>query len=223
MARTRHRLNAQGMARNVAMTIGQEVALARMNHGLSVRAAARLAGVAPETQRRVEGGDPSVQLATGCAVASALGLKVWGRAYPVTTPTLRDTGQLWVAEWLRRQTSRAWSIQVEVSLGNLRAADVVFSGPTEIIDAEIERLLADFQAQFRAADEKRNLLSDMHQRPVRLVIAVEDTMRNRQVVKPHLDLMRSRLPAGSREVLAALRSGTPLGRDGLLWVRRRRG
>jgi hypothetical protein len=51
------------------------------------------------------------------------------------------------------------------------------------------------------------------------VIAVEDTRHNRAVVREHGSLIRSMLPAGSREIMHALRSGGELGRDGLLWVR----
>lgn len=217
----RQRLDPEALARETSGRIGQEVRLARMNHGLSLRAAARLAGVAPETQRRVEAGDPHVQIATACQVGAAVGLRIWGRAYPAATPTLRDTGQLWIADWIRREAHSTLDIRLEVALGNLRAADLVIASPTEILHVEIERLLADFQAQFRLADAKRTLLAEHHQRPVRLILAIEDTKHNRQVVEPHHGLIASALPAGSREVLRAIRTGQPVGRDGLLWVRRR--
>jgi hypothetical protein len=54
------------------------------------------------------------------------------------------------------------------------------------------------------------------------VMVIEDTARNRAAVAPHLELVRTRLPATPSEVLASLRSGGPLGRDGLLWFRPRR-
>ncbi|HEY8169861.1 MAG TPA: hypothetical protein VIH24_02030, partial [Candidatus Limnocylindria bacterium] len=190
------------------------------NHGLSVRAVARLAGVAPDTQRRIEAGDPAVQLDTLCRCASVVGLRVWARAYPRSTPSLRDTGQLWVAEQLRRAVHGSLSVAFEVGLGNLRAADMVVSGPDEIIHVEIERYLADFQAQYRSAAEKRDLLSASHRRPVRLVVVVEDTQHNRAAVRAHSGVIHAAMPAASREVLRALRGGTPLGRDGWLWIRR---
>lgn len=89
----------------------------------------------------------------------------------------------------------------------------------EIIAAEVERLLADLQAQYRAADAKRIELAALHQRPVRLVLAVADTRHNRAVVRDHAALIGSMLPAGSREIMRAIRTSEPLGRDGLLWVR----
>jgi hypothetical protein len=74
-------------------------------------------------------------------------------------------------------------------------------------------------AQYRAADAKRIELAAAHQRPVRLVLVVEDTHHNRAVAREHQAMIRSMLPAGSREIMQALRTGADLGRDGLLWVR----
>jgi len=91
----------------------------------------------------------------------------------------------------------------------------------EIIHAEIERFLADWQAQFRSASAKRDDLATRHDRPVRLVLVVEDTRRNRQAVRQHEAIIRDALPAGSREIMRAIRTGLPLGRDGLLWIRAR--
>lgn len=207
------------MAREAALVIGQEVALARTNQGLSVHAAARLAGVAPATQQRVEAGDPAVGITTVCRVAAPLGLKVWGKAFPVVTPALRDTGQLAIAEYLRTAAGTRLSVVLEHGLGNGRAIDAVFMGTDEIIAAEIERLLADLQAQYRRADAKRTELAELHHRPVRLVIVAADTRHNRAVVRDHAALIGSMLPAGSREIMRAIRTSQPLGRDGLLWVR----
>jgi hypothetical protein len=213
------RLDAARMARELATTIGREVTLARTNLALTNTAAARLARVAPATQRRVEAGDPTVAIATMCRVAAALGLKAWGKAFPAATPSLRDTGQLAIADHLRATAGAAFRTSVEHALGGARAIDVVLFGTVEIVCIEIERFLADLQAQYRAADAKRTDLAASHRRPVRLVIAVEDTRHNRAAVHDHDSLIRSMLPAGSREIKAALRSGGELGRDGLLWVR----
>ena len=113
----------------------------------------------------------------------------------------------------------AYRVTLELGLGNGRSIDVAFFGPVEIIAAEIERLLADFQAQYRAAAAKRDELALLHRRPVRLILVVADNRRNRAVVSQHAELIRMALPAGSREILKAIRHGEPLGRDGMLWVR----
>lgn len=209
------------MARTMAAAIGQEVLLERTNLALPRRAAARLAGVSPQTQERVERGDPTVGLDTACRVAAAVGLKLWAKAYPFTSPSLRDTGQLRIAEWLRQVAHPTYRVSFEVPLSDGRSADAVVMAPTEIIHAEIERRLADWQSQSRRAVAKRDELASRHQRPVRLVMVVEDTERNRAVVREHAGVIGAMLPAGSREITRALRSGTPLTRDGILWVRLR--
>ena len=207
------------MAREVALSIGQEVSLRRINLGLTVTAAARRAGVAPETQRRVEAGDPVESLMTMCRVAGPLGLKVWGRGFPAATPSLRDTGQLVIADQIRTLLHPAARCQLEHGLGNGRAIDMVVYGADEILAIEIERLLADLQAQYRSADAKRIELAQAHQRPVRLVLVIADTRRNRAAAAEHARLVRAMLPATPREILGVLRRGGVLGRDGLLWVR----
>jgi transcriptional regulator with XRE-family HTH domain len=211
----------ENVARALSMSIGREVLLSRTNLALTCRRPAKLAGVSPSTQQRVERGDPSVGIATACRVAAAVGLKVWAKAFPVRTPSLRDTGQLRIAEMLRHAAHVAYRVAIELALADGRSADEVFFGPDEIIHAEIERLLADWQAQYRSAAAKRDELAAAHQRPVRLVLVIEDTRSNRAAIRPHETLIRSTLPAGSREVMRALRSGQRLGRDGILWIRPR--
>jgi transcriptional regulator with XRE-family HTH domain len=219
MASRRDRHDADRMARLLGEQIGTEVALARTNLGLTRRAAARLAGLSPSTQERIEAGDPSVRLDTSCRAAAAVGLKLWAKAYPVKTPSLRDTGQLRIAETLRQAAHSSYRVVQELGLSSGRSADQVFFGPDEIIHAEIERVLADLQAQYRSGSTKRDELAAAHRRPVRLILVVEDTRRNRTAVRPHLQLLRAMLPAGSREVMRSIRTGQPLGRDGLIWIR----
>ena len=215
------RLNGDAMARTMAAFIGQEVLLARTDLALTRRTAARLARVSPQTQERVERGDPSVGLHTVCRVAAGVGLKVWAKAFPAQQPSLRDTGQLRIAEWLRRVVSPACNVALEVPVGSERSADMVLYAPTEIVHIEIERRLADWQEQIRRAQVKRDQLAHRHERPVRLVMAVEDIGSNQALARDHATVLRAMLPAASREVARALRIGTPLGRDGILWVRPR--
>ena len=196
--------------------------MARAEHGLTLTTVASRANVAPDTVRRVEAGDPGVQVDTLCAVGAAVGVDIVVRGYRGRSPTLRDTGQLRLAEMLCAIASDAWHPRLELGAGDHgEAADVGFFGSVEILDAEIERLLLDFQAQYRRNKLKCDWLAGQHQRPVHLVLVVEDTARNRAAVSQHADFIRAVLPAGSREVLHALRTGEPLGKDGLLWLRRR--
>lgn len=192
-----------------------------MELAMSRRRAAVRAGVSWSTQLRVELGDPNIGLQTLCAVAEAIGLDVVLRSYPGRQPSLRDTGQLVLGEKLVERAHGSWQPTFELVVGEHRESiDLVLFGPDEILAIEIERLLSDLQAQYRRAEAKRQLLAGRHRRPVRLVVAIEDTRRNRGAVDRHDGLIRSVLPARSREVFGALRTGRPLGRDGLVWVRR---
>lgn len=176
-----------------------------------------------DTVMNVEMGEPGVQIDTLCAVGEAVGLDVVLRVYPGRQPTLRDIGQLEYAEMLVSQAHDRWQPQVELAMGQHgEAIDVVLFGPDEIQAIEIETMAADYQRQWRRADQKRLALAAQHQRPVRLVLAFRDTPANRSALEPHLAVIRTTLPAGSRHVLASLRSGEPLGRDGILWFRPRR-
>ena len=209
-------------ARAQAESIGREVALARAEHGITRVQASRRAGVSPDTQQRVEAGDPGVSIRTLCAVGTAVGIDVVINGYRGRGPSLRDTGQLEIAEALLAIAHPAWKAALEVPAGaHGEAIDIGMFGPHEILATEIDRLIGDWQGQHRRNGLKRDYLAARHQRPVRLVMVIEDTERNRAAVAPHLDLIRTVLPAQSREVLTALRSGEPLGRDGLLWFRRR--
>lgn len=201
--------------------VGAEVRLARVTLAMSAAEVARRAGVSGSTQARVERGDPNVSVTTACAVSEAVGLDLVLQSYPGRTPSLRDTGQLVHAQKLCSEAHALWQPNIELLIGRHgEAIDVVLFGPMEIWAVEIERMATDFQGQHRRADRKRDTLAAQHQRPVRLVLAVEDTRRNRAALEPHLPFIRTTLPAGSREVFAALRGGRPLGRDGLVWVRR---
>jgi transcriptional regulator with XRE-family HTH domain len=214
--------SARRRAHLQVLRIGEEVARAQSVQGFTDRQMGKSAGVAPSTVRRIRAGDGSVQVDTLCSVADAVGLDLVLKAFIGRQPSLRDSGQLAIAEVVAARARESWRPALEVAAGeHRRRVDLAFFGPEEILAMEIERLLVDFQLQFRSGLDKREVLARMHARPVRLVLVVEDTQRNRRVAREHADLIRQALPAGSREILASLRSGRPLGRDGLLWVRRR--
>ena len=202
--------------------MAEEVRLGRAMLGMTRQQAAVRARVSWSTVARAERGSPGLALDTMCAVAAAVGLDLVVRLYPGQGPSLRDSGQLAVAEQLVAQLDGRWRPTLELSVGpHGEAIDLVLFGTDEILAVEIERALVDFQAQYRRADSKRQILAATHRRPVRLIIAVEDTRRNRAAVAPHAGFIGSGLPAGSRRILRAFRSGGALSGDGLLWWRRR--
>jgi hypothetical protein len=95
---------------------------------------------------------------------------------------------------------------------------MVLEAATEVVQVEIESSLADFQAQLRAGQLKRAALAERMGCAVRLVIALPDTRRNRAVIADHRLVVQAALPERSRRAWSALRSGTQIGGDALLWV-----
>jgi transcriptional regulator with XRE-family HTH domain len=202
--------------------MGSELRLARATHALSRAAVASRAGVARSTVERIEAGAVDVEIATLAAVLGAVGLDLVLSAYEGQSIRLRDSGQMQIVDQIRRFASGYWRPQIEVAAGEFgRSADLVLFGADEILHLEIERRATDFQAQLRSALRKREALAAKSERPVRLILVFEDIRRNRDAVRTHAGLIASALPAPSREVLYALRDGHVLGRDGLLWLRRR--
>lgn len=201
--------------------MGRSVRLARGIAGMSRAESAARAGISRSTWERIENGSPSVTLATLVAATDAVGLDLVCQTYPGRGPALRDTGQLAIAQLLADLASPTWRMSLEERAGDHgEAVDQVFWGPREIVAVEIERMMLDYQGQYRRASVKRNWLAAHHARPVRLVLVIEDTRRNRTAMAPYAALIGSALPLGSRAILQAIRTAGPLGADGLCWVRR---
>jgi transcriptional regulator with XRE-family HTH domain len=211
-------------SRRLASRFGRELRIARVTSGLSQKRLALIVGVTQQLVSLAELGDPSVSLEVRCRLSAACGHELGWRLYPVTSVRLRDSGQMALAQGIVREVHASWTSRLEVPVapGDARAADVLLVGRDEIIHLEIERTLVDFQAQLRAAQLKREALSERSQKPVRLVIAVPDTAATRDRLRPFTELIARVMSAGSRRIWAAIRSGEPLGGDGILFVRTRR-
>lgn len=191
--------------------------------GLSRVQAARRAGMNRWTWTQIERGVPAASLRTLCSAADVVGLDLVLRMYPGRGTTLRDRGQLYLAERLCGLGHPSMSHELEVRAGDHgEAIDLVFWGPREILAVEIVRRVVDFQAQYRSMTLKRDWLARHHARPVRLILALEEARPNRQALIGHSQLIRSTMPGGTRQLIAALTTGRELGADALVWLRRRR-
>jgi hypothetical protein len=187
------------------------------------RHASARAGLARSTWERIERGSPATTIAALAAATDAVGLDLVFQTFPGREPRLRDAGQLAIAQWIRGIAHDSWRTTLEQPAGDHgESVDLVLWGATEIIAIEIERLLVDWQAQLRRWITKRDWLDAHHARPVRLAVAVRDTRHNRAAVAPFISTIARSLPAGTRGVMHAVRTGTPLNSDGICWVRQRR-
>lgn len=213
-------------AQRIGERFGSEVRIARVSAGLSQRELARRAGLTQAFVSQIERGRVIPAVESMVRLATVLGLVLSLRLFPGEGLKLRDSGQLTVALAIRKEVHASCRVRLEepIAYGNdRRAADMVLETPIELVMLEIERGIVDFQAQYRAAQLKRAALSERLGRPVRLVIAVLDTRRNRELLRPHQEMIKTALPLSSRQIWAAVRSGEPIGGDGLLWVRVKRG
>jgi transcriptional regulator with XRE-family HTH domain len=219
----RGRPSHEGKARAsyLATLFGREIRLARMTAGLTQAQAGRRAGVSQGQVSRAERGRLDVSLEARCRLAAACGHELGWRLYPVATVRLRDSGQMALAQAIVAAAHVSWQARLEVPIGpgDLRAADLLLVGPTEIVHIEIERALVDFQAQLRPAQLKRDALATRETRPIRLVIAVPDTETTRARLAPFAGLIGEALPAHSRAIWRAIRTGEPVTADGILFVR----
>jgi len=204
--------------------IGREARTARLSIGWTQAAVARRAAVSQATVSRLEAGSSRLTIKVVSAVLTALGLTFSPSVYPGDGVNLRDSGQLDMAEQIRSIAHAEWRISFEEPIGDgsRRAADILMQNGVGAVHIELEGSLVDMQAQLRSGRLKRDSLQHRLGRPVVFVLALRDTERNRAAVAAHLGVLRAALPAASREVREALRTGRAPSHDGLLWLRSKR-
>ena len=221
----RNRPAAAGRARARWLNhrFGEELRLARTTAGLTQAGLARRAGVSQGMVSKAERGIGEVSLGIRCRLAAAAGHELGWRLYPTSAVRLRDSGQLGLARTIIEQSHPGWAVELEVPIaaGDLRAADMVLTSPSATVHIEIERALIDVQAQFRAAQLKRQALAERLGRAVSLVIVVNDTTRNRRRLAAAADVLRRAMPASAHGISVALRSGVAPPGDGILFLRQR--
>lgn len=195
--------------------------MARVAVGLTQARLARLAGVTQSVVSEVENGSLAAGLEVRCRLAAACGHELAWRFYPVATVSLRDSGQMALAQAIATMAHPSWTARLEVPVApaDPRAADLVLSNAAEVLHIEIERALVDAQAQIRAAQLKRGALAERESRPIRLVLAVPDTRSTRERLAPSAALIARAFPIPSRRAWQAIRNGGPMGADAILLVR----
>jgi transcriptional regulator with XRE-family HTH domain len=205
-----------------AEAFAAELEIAAAGSGVTQRQIATRARVSQSFVSRVQRRLIIPDLAVAERLASATGHRLSIKLLPGDGLRLRDTGQLRLAEVIREQAHPHWRVSLEVPAGlesDRRAADMVLTQTDHAMHIEIERWLRDLQAQLRRAQLKRMALTERLGRPVRLILALPDSRSTRLTVGEHAALIKAALPASSRVVWAAIRSGEGLAQDGLLFVR----
>jgi transcriptional regulator with XRE-family HTH domain len=218
----RHAREGRSRAEFLVRRFGTELRVARVAAGLTQSRLGELAGVSQSFVSLVERGRRRADLPTACALAGVTGHDVSVRLFPARSVSLRDSGQFLAVERIVSQAHASWHARMEapVAPGDPRAADLLLLRPDEVLHVEVERALVDFQAQLRAAQRKRLALAESLDRPVRLVIAIPGTRRARELVAALRPGIQTALPRSSAQSWSAIRSGAPLGGDGLLFLER---
>jgi len=193
------------IARQVRERIGDEIRGARLDAGLSQRAAGAAAGMSHAQFGRVERASiPGLTLDQASRAAIAVGLRLSVRTYPDGDP-VRDAAQLALLERFRARLppGTAWATEVPMAIpGDRRAWDGVATIRGRRAGCEAETRLRDLQAL-----ERRLALKARDGDVEVVLLIVADTAANRQTLATHRDALRTRLPLNGREVLAALGEG----------------
>jgi transcriptional regulator with XRE-family HTH domain len=191
---------------------------------MTQREIARRSGISQSAVSRALSGKAPLTLAVLLRLTSSLGHRLSIKLYPQQGVGLRDSRQLELADIIRINCHSAWHVALEVPVGRApdrRAADMLLLSTHEANMIEIERGLFDFQAQYRAAVLKREAMVQRLARPVNLLIGVPDTPLARRRLTPHSAVVSTSLHIPSARAWAAIRSGTSVGGDALLWIRKR--
>lgn len=202
--------------------IGEEVRTARRTRGWSQRELGERIRVSQTIVSRVERGWVAASVSLLCELTASLGLELNARVFPTDQITVRDVRQLELAQLIVQRANAAWHPAIEAPASpdpaDHRAVDLLLGSAVELCAIEIERDLANFEGQLRADMLKRDLLAQRDSRPVRFILALPETRRLRLLVRAFRPLIDRTLPVPSRHIWSAIRTGKPVGGDGLLWL-----
>lgn len=202
--------------------IGQEVRNSRRMRGWSQRELGERVGVPQTVVSRVERGWIGASIRLLCALTAAVGLDMNAQVFPSKGLRVRDERQLAYVRHVVDSAHALWHPTVEARVtpdpSDTRAIDLVLASAIEMLAIEVERDLRDYQGEVRPDLAKRDLLALHESRPVRFVLALPDNRRLRQFIRENEALVARTLPASSRHIWSCIRSGKPVGADGVLWL-----
>ena len=190
--------------------IGAELRHARVDRGLSTRAAAAAVGISNAEVSRIERGiSARVPFVTLARFAAAVGTDLSARIYPGGAP-VRDVAHVRLLADLRAvlHPTLRWSVEVPLPApGDQRAWDALISGHDWRFGVEAETAPRDAQAVVRRLHLKaRDGAVDG------VILALRDTRVSREFMDAGGSELRSAFAFDSRRVFAALRTGRrPIG------------
>ncbi|MEO7296647.1 MAG: helix-turn-helix transcriptional regulator [Candidatus Limnocylindria bacterium] len=194
--------------------VGRELRVARLVSGKRLTDVAEILGTSISHVSRVEHG-----LIKGIGIpaltrhAAAVGLKPYLKLFPAVARPL-DRAQLALFARFRERLNNVWQVTLEVTMpiaGDLRAADALIATPECRCMVEIITRLADFQAQYRAAQAKaRDLGVDW------IIFVVAGTTTNRRAIRDMGTAVTDAFPLNTKDALLKLGAGTNPGANALI-------
>jgi transcriptional regulator with XRE-family HTH domain len=196
--------------------LGTELRIARTSAGLSQASLARMAGLSQAMVSRLERARvPAASVSVFVTLFAILGHSLTVRAYPDGSPA-RDEGHARLIGRFASLLPPSITLRTEVPLrrpGDLRAWDGELLAGSERCKLEAEMVISDVQALDRRVGLK------MEDDGVdRVILVVADTRRNREVLRAHGALLRSRFPLRTSDVLTDLRAGRCPSASGIVLV-----
>jgi len=219
----RRRQVAVGLARGrrLVADLARELDGARTSSGLTYAELGRAVGLSGDQVARICRGDsPNVSVIRLSTLLATVGMDLTARAFP-SGPPIRDAAHVALLARLRAELSSglAWRLEVPVvptaPFGggpvDRRAWDAVIEGDAWSIGVEAETRLGDLQALYRRIALKQRDGSVQF-----VLLLVNDTAHNRQILALDGTEIRSRFGGTTTRVLRCLRSGTSLQGNSLL-------
>lgn len=194
--------------------IGRELRVARLTAGMRLLDVGEALGTSISHVSRVEHGQiKGLGLPGLTRHAAAVGLKPYLKLFPAVARPL-DRAQLALLSRFRERLGAGWHVELEVPMpiaGDLRATDAVVSIPGCRCMVELITRLADFQAQYRAAQAKqRDLGAD------RIIFVVTGTTTNRRAIRDIGPAMAIAFPISTKDALLKLGAGVDPGANALV-------
>lgn len=193
--------------------IGSVVLHGRKAAGVSQSVLSQAVGISRSYLSRIERGRVrNMNLALACRLCGALGLDLVVKAYPAGAP-IRDAAHVALLQRFDQQVSSAYRRRNESGMsqvGDGRAWDRRLDGPASV-GVEGETHLSDVQAL-----ERKMSLKQRDSGVQRLILLVQGSRHNREVLRLAAPELRQTFPLTTREVLSALRAGGDPGANGIV-------
>jgi transcriptional regulator with XRE-family HTH domain len=215
-------------ARELRVRIGQQIAEARIDAGLTLAELARCAGIDPSFIGKIERGIASPSLDTLVALSACLGADVGVRLFRVIGPRLRDRFQAPMVEALIACVGAPWRARVEVPVPAARGVvDVVLERDLDrlAVVCECHSELRRLELVLRRLHDKTEAVRGLRQPAdaASSVLLVRSTVATRSIARAYEATFRAAFPARPADALAALRGDSAWPGSVLLWARVERG